>query len=422
VLSCDFGVQEVADVAGTEGFRCLGCGDFAEHEVVIRLGPLPLGNSLVEPAPTYPLNLAFCRRCTLLQVREPIPGDALIAQNLYFTSASPSLLRHGHAMAEHLIGAHRLDQRSLVVEIGSNDGTLLKDFEQRGIPVLGIEPIAHSAELARTEHGVETIVELFTDELARRLKTAGRAADLIIGNYLLELIPNLEDFIVGLRTLLKPDNGIAVFEVPYVRSMIEQGRFDGIAHLRLTWFSVTSLDRIFRKQGLVLVDAQWLAQHRGGTLRFTVAASPTAKASAAVAALLQQEARAGVTSPDFYRAFADRIHSSCERLRAFLRHAQLEHKRIAGYGAGIKASMLLNVARLDGAYLEYVVDGNPQRHGRSVPGVGLPIHSPSKLLDSRPDYALLLALDFADEIIDQQAEYRRSGGQFIIPVPELRII
>ena len=415
-------------VTRPEPFCCRACGDLAEHKAVLSLGTLPLGNSLLtreqlsDPEPSYRLELAFCRKCTLVQVREPIPSDKLIAQNLYFTSSSPSLLLHGREMARRLIERHGLDGRSMVIEVGSNDGTLLKDFEQKGIPVLGIEPIAQSAELAEREHGVPTVVELFGDDLAQRLKASGKSADVIIANYVLELVPNLGEFVEGLRNLLK-DDGVAIIEVPYLKTMVEQCRFDGIAHLRLSWFSITSLDHLFRNHGLVLVDAEHLPAFRGGTLRVCAARAPAATTGPRVISMLQDESNSGLTSPDFCQAFAQKIHRTCEALRRFLTEAKDgQRKRIAAYSAGIKASTLLNLAQLDGQLIDFVVDGNPYKHGRYMPGVHLPICSPQELLEKMPDYTLLLALDFVDEIIEQQAEYRRRGGRFLIPVPALKVV
>jgi SAM-dependent methyltransferase len=408
--------------------QCRGCGRVAADEVVVSLGTLPLGNSLLaeerlaEPEPAFPLELVFCSNCALVQVREAIPLDVLIEQNLYFTSASSALLQHGRVMAQHLIEQRKLGPTSLVVDVGSNDGTLLEYFRERRIPVLGIEPLAESAKLAEAEHGIPTVVELFSTDLARRLRASGRTADVIIANYVLELVPNLPDFIEALRTLLKPD-GIAVIEVPYVRSMVEQGRFDAIAHLRLAWFSVTSLDYLFRRRGLTIVDTDYLPGFRGGTLRIYASASPRASIGPATATMLRDEAKSGMNSAEFYRRFGQSIRVSAEKLRNFLSHARSkEGKRIAAYSAGIKASTVLNVAELGKEFIDFVVDGNPHKHGRYMPGVHLRVESPAALLQRKPDYTLLLALDFVDEIVEQQSEYRQRGGRFIVPFPELRLV
>lgn len=410
-----------------KGFGCRGCGHFAAHSIFLSFGTVPLGNSLVidpalsEPDVAYPLELAFCDRCSLVQVAEAIPFERLIEQNLYFTSSSPLLVRQGEEQAQCLVDSRRLGGNSLVVEIGSNDGALLKCFARRGVQVLGIEPVAQSADLSERSNGIPTIRDVFTNDLAERLKSAGKAADVIIANYLLELVPDLPDFARGIRTLLARD-GLAIFDVPYVRRMIEQCRFDGIAHLRLSWFSVTSLDRLFRQQGLSVVEAEFLPNIRGGTLRFSVSKG-AAGVSKSVASMLQNETEAGVASLAFYESFGQRVRSAREAIHAFLQKtSQDEHKHVAAYGAGIKASMLLNLVGLNGDIIDFVVDRNSYKHGRYLPGVRLPICPPEKLLDKMPDYTLLLALDFVEEVLEQQREYRKRGGKFIIPVPELTVV
>lgn len=411
-----------------ESFQCRSCGHTAPHEVVFSLGKLPLGNALLsreqllQPEATYPLDLAFCERCALLQVREAIPLQKLIQEYLYFTSVSPSLLKHGRELAKRLIESRRLDQQSLVIEVGSNDGTLLECFHQQRIPVLGVEPVAQSARVAEEEYGVPTMVELFSEDLACRLKDLGKSAEVIIANYVLELVPDPSDFVKGVQRLLRED-GVLVIEVPYVRDMVEHCRFDGIAHLRLSWFSLTSLDHLLRNQGVVITEVEHLDSFRGGTLRIFASPSQSATPSPRVTSLLQEEIQAGVKSPDFYRAFAWRVDSVRESLRNFLREVrEKKQKRVAAYGAGIKASTLLNFCQLGKEFIDFVVDGNRAKHGRLMPGVHLPIYSPQKLLEEMPDYVLLLALDFANEILDRQVEDRRRGVHFIIPVPELSIV
>lgn len=410
----------------TKSFECRACGHLDEHEVFLSFGSLPLGNSLItekelsEPDRTHPLELAFCRQCSLIQIADAISLDELIEQNLYFTSSSPALLHHGDRQAQWLIDARNLNDSSLVVEIGSNDGTLLDYFRKRNIRVLGVEPTAHVADVGERKYGVPAIKEVFTDALSQRLNARGMIADVIIANYVLELIPNLGDFVRGIGTLLAP-NGVALIEVPYVRSMIEQCRFDGIAHLRLSWFSLTSIDRLFRRNGLGVVDAELLPEFRGGTLRFLASKSPNS-ADGSVETMLGNESDAGIDALPFYRSFAQRVHAARQELRDFALQAKGQGKKLAAYGAGIKASTLLNFVALDGKVVDFVADGNTYKHGRYMPGVRLPIGSPQRLVDEIPDYTLLLALDFADEILAQQAEYRRRGGKFVIPVPHLEVV
>jgi hypothetical protein len=408
-------------------FACRSCGAVAPHKTVISLGHLPLGNDslaaneLGSKEDRFPLELAFCDTCTLVQVREPIPPEKLMHQYLYFTSASPAVLDHQHRMAEHLIERLRLGRGSTVMEVGSNDGTMLKWFRDRGMPVLGIEPIDLSARVAEEQMGVPTVVELFTHDLARRLTAEGRRADLIIANYVLELVPDVADFIRGFRDLLT-DDGVAVVEVPYVKSMIEQGRFDGIAHLRLSWFSVTSFDAALERQGMVLSDIEYLRDFRGGTLR--VYASPSGKGrarGAEVEKMLAQEKAAGLDRSEYYSAFGARVADLCHSIREFVQDARRSRKRVAGYGAGIKASTLLNAVGLDKAMVDFVVDANPYKQGRFMPGVHIPVYAPDRLVTEKPDYVLMLAMDLHEEVLEQQAHFREAGGRFVIPVPGLRL-
>lgn len=406
-------------------FECRSCGRTAAHEVVFSLGKLPLGNALLseddlsETEVSYPIDLALCKRCSLLQIRDPIPAEKLIEEYLYFTSLSPSLLKHGQELAERLSKSRRLGPESLVIEVGSNDGTLLECFHTHRIPVLGIEPVAQRARVAEEEHGVPTLVKLFSGSLARQLRDSGKTADVIISNSVLELVPNLPDFVEGLWQLLKED-GIAVIEVPYARDMVEYCRFDGIIHVHLNWFSLASLDYLFRNQGLVVFDIEYLPSFRGGTLRLF--ASKSASKVPALRSMLREETQSGVNSPDFYRAFASKVDYACDSLRTFLRGLRDNNKTIAAYGAGIKASTLLNYSQVGKELIDFVVDSNPCKQGHFLPGVHLPIYSPRKLMEEMPDYVLLLALDLTDEVLEQQAEYTKAGGRFIIPVPELKVV
>jgi SAM-dependent methyltransferase len=408
-------------------FECRACGTIDRHETVLSLGSLPLGNCLLTrgqlaaPEARYAIDFAMCETCSLLQVREPLPADQLSAEIHYFSSVSPTLLAHGRRLAGEL--RSRLAKRgdALVVEIGSNDGALLAAVRELGATVLGIEPIAASAELARHERNVSTIVELFSADLARRLCANGHRADVIIANYVLELVADLHDFIEGLRLLLAL-TGTIILEVPYVRSMAEQLRFDALAHLRSSWFSVTSLDHLLRKHGLILCDAEYLPRFRGGTLRVYATHRDHAAPAACVQMLLDDERAAGLTGIAFYRAFAGQVHTASDALRDFLVRQKVEGRRIAGYGAGIKAATLLNFTGIGTDLIDFTVDCNPHKQGRYLPGSHIPVRPPEALLTEAPDFTLMLALDFVHEVLAQQEAYRSRGGKFVLPAPVVVII
>jgi SAM-dependent methyltransferase len=381
---------------------------------------LPLGNSWMdradEPADLHPLALAHCARCSLLQTRWDLPPGRRLHEILYFSSVSPALVSYGDSLADMLIDRFHLGPRSSVMEIGSNDGYFLARFASRGIEVQGIEPAPHSVELAK-QRGIPTVEALFTEQSARDL---GKQYDLVAANFMLELIPDLGDFVRGLRVLMKPD-GIALIEVPYTRSLVDQCRFDGIAHLRLNWFALTSIKRIFEKYGLIVGDAEQL-RFRDGTLRVFLTTDETRTISPRVSALLDEESAAGMTTPGYYRDFGNRMNAAKDALRAFVSKAAQQGKKVAAYGGGIKASTLLNFVGLGRDQIEFVVDANESKVGYFIPGVGIPIYSTTKLIEASPDYTILLALDLAEEVIQQQADYLKRGGKFIIPMPELRMV
>jgi SAM-dependent methyltransferase len=412
----------------TTSFKCISCGHTGPHHVILSLGELPLGNNLLsedqlcQPELSYPLGMSFCERCALVQALEPIPPEKFVEENLYFTSVSPSLLEHTSELAKNLIRSRRLGPKSLVVEVGSNDGTMLANFIEQGIQVLGIEPVAQSAKSAENERGVTTLVELFTENLAHELERSGKSADVVMANDVLEVAPDPGDFVKGMQTLVKED-GLVVVEVPYVKDVVDSGRFDGIGHLRFSWFSVASLNHLFREQGLTITDIEYLEEFRGGSLRIFASKSSGVGPSSSVASILQEEAKVGLNSVEYYRPFAQRVDSIRDSLRKFIIEAKTKREeRVAVYGAGIKASTFLNYAKLNKDYIDFVVDVNPYKQGLFMSGVDVPIYPPQRLLEEMPDYVLLLALDFTDEVLDQQSDYRGRGGRFIIPIPEFQIV
>jgi SAM-dependent methyltransferase len=407
-----------------ESVTCRSCGS-DRIERFLSLGETPLADALVSPARAeepearFPLDVSFCPECSLVQITEEVPPDQLFVDNyLYFSSFSDELLRHSREHALNLIASRSLGPDDLVVEVASNDGYLLRNFVDKGVPVIGIDPAPDQARAA-TESGVPTIAEFFGPELARRLVAEGKRADVIIANNVMAHVPDLNGFVEGMAILLA-DDGIITIENPYVRDLIDKVEFDTIYHEHHCYFSCTAVDALVRRHGLSLNDVDYFPDLHGGTLRWTVGS--TVAPSQAVRDYLAAERAAGVTQVGYYRNFASDVARISGDLRQLLVDLKSEGRTIAAYGAAAKGSTLVNVVGIDGALIDYVVDRNVHKQGHLMPGVRLPIRDPSVLVEDQPDYLLLLAWNFAEEIIEQQAEYRGAGGRFIVPVPEPRVL
>ncbi len=388
------------------------------------LGRTPLANRLLtdaqlhEPEPTWPLDLAWCADCSLVQITETVPPEILFRDYAYFSSFSDTMVSHAKTIAERLIGERTLGSDSLVVEIASNDGYLLQWYQKAGVPVLGIEPARNIAEVAINERGVPTISEFFGSDLATKLADEGSRADVIHANNVLAHVADLNGIVAGFSKLLKP-GGMAVVECPYLHDMLEHVEFDTIYHEHLCYFSLTALDQLFRRHGLEIVAVERLPIH-GGSLRFFATQLGASKVTDSVKQLLAAEA-AWVRNEKFYRGFGERVAKLREELLTLLHRLKADKKRIAVYGASAKGSTLLNYFGIGAELFDYVVDRSTVKQGHYTPGTHLKICHPERLVEDRPDYCLLLTWNFADEILEQQREYRANGGQFIIPIPELRV-
>jgi SAM-dependent methyltransferase len=404
-------------------FTCRACSS-ASIKTIVNFGRTPIADRLItkeqlnEQEIFESLTLVYCENCSLVQIAETVAPEILFSSSYpYFSSVSKKLCEHFAASASSIIAKRKLGPDSLVIEAASNDGCMLRNFVSAGIPVLGIDPADGPVARAR-EIGVRTQHGFFSSKLAEELVDRNMQADVFLANNVLAHVADLNGFVAGMAAVLKP-TGQAVIECPYLADLVEHCEFDTIYHQHLCYFSVTALDALFRQHGMLLVDVQRTGIH-GGSLRIFVEHSGIQ--STRVKDLLKEEHRVGLDTYEFFRDFAERVETVRDQLTELLADLKSQGKRIAGYAAAAKATTLLAYCGIGTETLDYVVDLSTFKQGRFMPGNHLPILSPDVLIEDRPDYLLILAWNFASEIMSQQAQYEKAGGRFIVPIPRPAIL
>lgn len=405
--------------------RCRFCATGLVHTVVdLGMSPLCecyLGREQLDAMePFYPLHVRFCHKCFLVQVPEYVPAEEIFTHYAYFSSYSDTWLKHAECYAGMITDKLELGSKHLVVEVGSNDGYLLQYFVAGGVPVLGIEPAANVAAEAQ-KRGIRSEVRFFGAGLARDLVAAGTRADLIVGNNVLAQVPDLNDFVSGIKILLN-SRGTVTLEFPHLARMIEQNQFDTIYHEHYSYFSLLSAERILARHGLAVFDVEELSTH-GGSLRVYARheAEGSRKRSERVAELARREVASGYSSIDGYADFARRVSETKWKLLGFLIQAKNEGRRVVGYGAPGKGNTLLNYCGIRTDLVEFTVDRSPHKQGKFLPGTHIPIFHPEKIRDARPDYVLILPWNLKDEVMAQMSFVREWGGRFVVPIPEVAV-
>jgi len=392
------------------------------------LGMSPISNNYIsvdhqfDAENFYPLHAYVCENCFLVQLHDYERAEYLFTDDYaYFSSYSDSWLNHAAAYAKQMIASESLDGGSLVVEIASNDGYLLQYFKRAGVQVLGVEPTANTAAAAFRDHGIVSEVAFFGRETALRLQASGVCPDVIVANNVLAHVPDLNDFVAGIHVLLKQD-GVATIEFPHLLNLIKCNQFDTIYHEHFSYLSFTVVCKLFESHGMRVFDVEQLATH-GGSLRVYVAQQgcPSRPARETVAQQLEAETAAGLNDIEIYRAFSAAVVGVKCDLLAFLINCRMSGKRVAGYGAPAKGNTLLNYCGIGKDLLPFTVDRSPYKVGKLLPGTRIPIFHPSRIVEQKPDYVLILPWNLKDEIMEQMAEVRQWGGQFVTPIPSVEM-
>lgn len=404
---------------------CRFCGAALEHTFV-DLGASPLAQSFLSQdqlnhmEPFYPLHVYVCGKCFLVQLQEFVAPENIFSDYLYFASYSDSWLAHAKAYTDLMVQRFAINEKSLVVEIASNDGYLLQYFVEKKVPVLGVEPAANVAAVA-AKKGIPSLVKFFNSDTARELVAKGQQADLLLGNNVLAHVPDINNFVAGMKILLKPA-GVITMEFPHLMRLMAENQFDTIYHEHFSYLSFLAVEKIFAAHGLTLFDVQELPTH-GGSLRiFARHAEDASKpVGPRVTELRAREQAAGFDQLETYSRFAEQVKETKRKLLEFLIYAKQSGKKIAAYGAAAKGNTLLNYCAIRTDFVDYVVDRSPYKQGKFLPGVRIPIYPPEHIRETRPDYLLILPWNLRDEVIKTNAYIREWGGQFVVPIPEVKV-
>jgi hypothetical protein len=404
---------------------CRFCASPLGHTLV-DLGMSPLCESYLSAEqlnrmePFYPLRVYVCDRCYLAQLEEYVSPEEIFTEYAYFSSYADSWLKHAKTYTDLIAERFGIDHSSFVVELASNDGYLLQYFVEKHVPVLGIEPARNVARVA-IEKGIPTRIEFFGEKMAAGLAAEGTKADLMIGNNVLAQVPGLNDFVRGMKILLKP-RGVITMEFPHLVRLMDENQFDTIYHEHFSYFSLLAAEKIFAAQGLTIFDVDELTTH-GGSLRIYArhAEDGTKPVTERIAGLRIREETTGLARMETYAAFSEKVKETKRKLLEFLIGVKRAKKTICGYGAPGKGNTLLNYCGIRTDFLDYTVDRNPYKQGKFTPGTHIPIFSPDRIRETRPDYLFILPWNFKDEIIGQMSYIRDWGGKFIVPIPEVKV-
>ena len=405
--------------------RCRICKN-KKLETILDLGEMPLANAFLDEDQLgqeeifYPLRVVWCESCGLLQIDEIVPPEILFSNYVYVSGTSEALRKHFKGLATEVVNDFNLNSESLVVDIGSNDGTLLKEFKNWSVQVIGVEPAINIAKIAE-ENGVKTVNYFFSEDTAKKIVKENVKADAVTATNVVAHTNNLDDLLKGIAHLLK-DDGVFVIEVPYLVDLLDNVEFDTIYHEHLSYFAVRPLKRLFEAHDLKIIHVERVTIH-GGTIRVFVSKKKSSyKINESVRQLISLEIEKGLTEIKAYRKFAERVEKLKADLVSLLQKLKSENKKVIGYGAAAKGNTLLNYYHIRPDLMEFIADLSPMKQNKFTPGTHIPVYSPERIYDAKPDYMLVLAWNFADEIMKQQSKFKEMGGQFIVPVPEVRVM